>query len=109
MQPLRAASRQALRQGWLSCSGRPGGAADRHDPFLRALPARLEDPGLEVDVEPAKPKNGAAAQAVSDGRLLDAIKDVMIMLIPMFVVLALIIIFPQIPLFLPRLFPPGTL
>jgi hypothetical protein len=27
----------------------------------------------------------------------------------MFVVLALIIVFPQIPLFLPRLFPPGTL
>ena len=26
-----------------------------------------------------------------------------------FVVLALIIIFPQIPLFLPKLFPPGTL
>jgi tripartite ATP-independent transporter DctM subunit len=42
-------------------------------------------------------------------RLLDALKDVMIMLIPMFIVLALIIIFPQLPLFLPRLFPPGTL
>ena len=42
-------------------------------------------------------------------RILDALKDVMIMLIPMFVVLALIIMFPQIPLFLPRLFPPGTL
>ncbi|HYD04979.1 MAG TPA: TRAP transporter large permease [Reyranella sp.] len=42
-------------------------------------------------------------------RIVDALKDVMIMLIPMFVVLALIIIFPQIPLFLPRLFPPGTL
>jgi tripartite ATP-independent transporter DctM subunit len=42
-------------------------------------------------------------------RLVDALKDTMIMLIPMFVVLALIIIFPQIPLFLPRLFPPGTL
>jgi tripartite ATP-independent transporter DctM subunit len=47
--------------------------------------------------------------AVAKIRILDAIKDVMIMLIPMFVVLALIIIFPQIPLFLPRLFPPGTL
>jgi tripartite ATP-independent transporter DctM subunit len=47
--------------------------------------------------------------AVAKIRMLDAIKDVMIMLIPMFVVLALIIIFPQIPLFLPRLFPPGTL
>jgi TRAP-type C4-dicarboxylate transport system permease large subunit len=42
-------------------------------------------------------------------RILDALKDVMIMLLPMFVVLALIIIFPQTPLFLPRLFPPGTL
>jgi tripartite ATP-independent transporter DctM subunit len=47
--------------------------------------------------------------AVAKMRVVDAIKDVMIMLIPMFVVLALIIIFPQIPLFLPRLFPPGTL
>ena len=41
--------------------------------------------------------------------MVDALKDVMIMLIPMFVVLALVIMFPQIPLFLPRLFPPGTL
>jgi tripartite ATP-independent transporter DctM subunit len=47
--------------------------------------------------------------AVAKIRLVDAMKDVMIMLIPMFVVLALIIIFPQIPLFLPKLFPPGTL
>jgi tripartite ATP-independent transporter DctM subunit len=46
---------------------------------------------------------------VAKMRIVDALKDVMIMLIPMFVVLALIIIFPQIPLFLPRLFPPGTL
>jgi len=47
--------------------------------------------------------------AVAKVRILDAIRDVVIMLIPMFVVLALIIVFPQIPLFLPRLFPPGTL
>jgi tripartite ATP-independent transporter DctM subunit len=47
--------------------------------------------------------------AVAKIRILDALRDVMIMLIPMFLVLALIIIFPQIPLFLPRLFPPGTL
>ncbi|MGH8691602.1 MAG: TRAP transporter large permease [Burkholderiales bacterium] len=47
--------------------------------------------------------------AVAKMRILDAIKDVMIMLIPMLLVLALIIVFPQIPLFLPRLFPPGTL
>jgi tripartite ATP-independent transporter DctM subunit len=47
--------------------------------------------------------------AVAKMRIFDALKDVMIMLIPMFVVLALIIVFPQIPLFLPRLFPPGTL
>jgi len=49
------------------------------------------------------------ACAVAKIRIVDAIKDVMIMLIPMLLVLALIIIFPQIPLFLPRLFPPGTL
>jgi len=42
-------------------------------------------------------------------RLVDTLKDVMIFLIPMLLVLALIIVFPQIPLFLPRLFPPGTL
>jgi tripartite ATP-independent transporter DctM subunit len=47
--------------------------------------------------------------AVAKIRLFDALKDVAIMLIPMFVVLALIIIFPQLALFLPRLFPPGTL
>jgi TRAP-type C4-dicarboxylate transport system permease large subunit len=41
--------------------------------------------------------------------MLDALKDVMIMLIPMFVVLALVIMFPQLSLFLPKLFPPGTL
>jgi tripartite ATP-independent transporter DctM subunit len=42
-------------------------------------------------------------------RLVDTLKDVMIFLVPMLLVLALIIVFPQIPLFLPRLFPPGTL
>jgi len=47
--------------------------------------------------------------AVAKIRMVDAIKDVMIMLIPMFIVLALVIMFPQISLFLPRLFPPGTL
>jgi hypothetical protein len=29
--------------------------------------------------------------------------------VPMFVVLALLIVWPQLVLFLPRLFPPGTL
>jgi tripartite ATP-independent transporter DctM subunit len=47
--------------------------------------------------------------AIAKIRMLDALKDVMIMLIPMFIVLALVITFPQISLFLPRLFPPGTL
>jgi tripartite ATP-independent transporter DctM subunit len=49
------------------------------------------------------------ACAVAKIRIVDALKDTVIMLIPMLLVLALIIIFPQIPLFLPRLFPPGTL
>ena len=31
------------------------------------------------------------------------------MLVPMLLVLAAIIVFPGLPLFLPRLFPPGTL
>ncbi|HVJ24222.1 MAG TPA: TRAP transporter large permease, partial [Burkholderiales bacterium] len=47
--------------------------------------------------------------AIAKIRMLDALKDVMIMLIPMFVVLALVIMFPQLSLFLPSLFPPGTL
>jgi len=47
--------------------------------------------------------------AIAKIRMLDALKDVMIMLIPMFVVLGLVIMFPQLSLFLPRLFPPGTL
>jgi tripartite ATP-independent transporter DctM subunit len=42
-------------------------------------------------------------------RVVDALKDVFIMLIPMFLVLALVIMVPQVSLFLPRLFPPGTL
>jgi tripartite ATP-independent transporter DctM subunit len=42
-------------------------------------------------------------------RVVDALKDVFIMLIPMFGVLALVIVWPQLVLFLPRLFPPGTL
>jgi tripartite ATP-independent transporter DctM subunit len=42
-------------------------------------------------------------------RIMDALKDVLIMLIPMLAVLALIIVWPTVVLFLPRLFPPGTL
>mgnify|MGYP006915918570 FL=1 len=41
--------------------------------------------------------------------MVDALKDVFIMLIPMFVVLALVILWPDLVLFLPKLFPPGTL
>ena len=42
-------------------------------------------------------------------RLVDALKDVLIMLMPMFAVLALVIMWPDLVLFLPKLFPPGTL
>jgi tripartite ATP-independent transporter DctM subunit len=49
------------------------------------------------------------ACAVAKIRMVDALKDTLIMLIPMLLVLAAIIMWPQIPLFLPRLFPPGTL
>ncbi len=42
-------------------------------------------------------------------RIMDALKDVCIMLLPMFAVLALIIMWPDLVLFLPKLFPPGTL
>jgi tripartite ATP-independent transporter DctM subunit len=46
---------------------------------------------------------------VAGMRVVDALKDVCIMLMPMFAVLALVIVWPQLVLFLPRLFPPGTL
>jgi tripartite ATP-independent transporter DctM subunit len=42
-------------------------------------------------------------------RIVDALKDVMIMLLPMLAVLALVIMWPDLALFLPKLFPPGTL
>jgi len=61
---------------------------------------------------PATPPYGLCLMIsahVAAMRIVDALKDVMIMLVPMLMVLALIIVFPQIPLFLPRLFPPGTL
>ena len=49
------------------------------------------------------------ACAVAKIRMVDVLKDTLIMLAPMFLVLAAIIMFPSVPLFLPRLFPPGTL
>ena len=42
-------------------------------------------------------------------RVVDTLKDVFLMLLPMFAVLALVILWPELVLFLPRLFPPGTL
>ena len=47
--------------------------------------------------------------AVAGIRMRDALKDTFIMLIPMLGVLVLVILWPQFSLFLPRLFPPGTL
>ena len=44
--------------------------------------------------------------AVAKMRIMDALKDVVIMLIPMLGVLALVIMWPDLVLFLPRLFPP---
>ena len=49
------------------------------------------------------------ACAVAKVRMVDVLKDTLIMLVPMLLVLAAIIVFPGLPLFLPRLFPPGTL
>jgi TRAP-type C4-dicarboxylate transport system permease large subunit len=46
---------------------------------------------------------------VAGMRVVDTLKDVGIMLIPMLGVLALVILWPDLVLFLPRLFPPGTL
>lgn len=42
-------------------------------------------------------------------RMRDALKDTVIMLLPMLAVLALVIMWPSFSLFLPRLFPPGSL
>lgn len=49
------------------------------------------------------------ACAVAKVRLLDVLKDTMIMLVPMFLVLAAVIMWPSVALFIPNLFPPGTL
>ncbi len=49
------------------------------------------------------------ACSIAKIRIVDAIKDTMIMLMPMLAVLAAVIIWPGVALFLPRLFPPGTL
>jgi hypothetical protein len=46
---------------------------------------------------------------VAGVRLRYALKDTMIMLLPMLVVLAAIIVWPQIPLILPRLISPEFL
>jgi tripartite ATP-independent transporter DctM subunit len=47
--------------------------------------------------------------AVAKVRMVTVLKDTLLMLIPMFLVLAALIMFPGVALFLPRLFPPGTL
>jgi TRAP-type C4-dicarboxylate transport system permease large subunit len=47
--------------------------------------------------------------AVAGIRMREALKDTFIMLLPMLAVLALVILWPSFSLFLPRLFPPGTL
>ena len=47
--------------------------------------------------------------AVAKVRLTCVIKDAMIMLVPMLAVLALVIIWPDIVLFLPRMISPGFL
>jgi tripartite ATP-independent transporter DctM subunit len=46
---------------------------------------------------------------VAGMRVVDTLKDVFIMLIPMLGVLALVVVWPDLVLFLPKLFPPGTL
>jgi tripartite ATP-independent transporter DctM subunit len=49
------------------------------------------------------------ACAVAKMRIVDALKDTLIMLVPMLLVLAAVIVWPSVALFLPRLFPPGSL
>jgi TRAP-type C4-dicarboxylate transport system permease large subunit len=47
--------------------------------------------------------------AVAGIRMVDALKDTMIMLVPMFLVLALLIVWPDMALLLPRLIEPDFL
>ena len=49
------------------------------------------------------------ACSIAGIRMREALKDTFIMLLPMLAVLALVIMWPSFSLFLPRLFPPGTL
>ncbi len=49
------------------------------------------------------------ACSIAGIRMRDALKDTFIMLLPMLAVLALVIMWPSFSLFLPRLFPPGSL
>ncbi|MGQ0511182.1 MAG: TRAP transporter large permease [Betaproteobacteria bacterium] len=49
------------------------------------------------------------ACSIAGIRMRDALKDTLIMLLPMLAVLALVIMWPSFSLFLPRLFPPGSL
>jgi TRAP-type C4-dicarboxylate transport system permease large subunit len=46
---------------------------------------------------------------VAGMRVVETLKDVFITLIPMLGVLALVVVWPDLVLFLPKLFPPGTL
>ncbi len=47
--------------------------------------------------------------AIGELNVVQVIKDVVIILIPMLVILLLVIVFPEIALWLPRLFMPGTI
>ncbi|MBA2548889.1 MAG: TRAP transporter large permease subunit, partial [Burkholderiaceae bacterium] len=47
--------------------------------------------------------------AIAKIRMIDALKDVLIMLVPMLSVLALLILWPDVALFLPRLISPEFL
>jgi TRAP-type C4-dicarboxylate transport system permease large subunit len=49
------------------------------------------------------------ACSIAGMRMRDAIKDTMLMLIPMFVVLGLVIVWPKVSLFLPSLISPEFL
>jgi len=49
------------------------------------------------------------ACAIAKVRMVDVLKDTVIMLLPMLAVLAAVIMWPSVSLFLPGLFPPGTL
>ena len=110
--------RRRVPRGRLLPRRDPGDHHRRHDPAAAGAGRRLDPVHFAIIgivslafglVTPPYGLCLMIACAVAKIRMVDALKDTMIMLVPMLLVLAAMIVWPSIPLFLPRLFPPGTL